>query len=169
MQTARGVTDVAAEVINAGVFATTTTFAMVAMAGLIDPGMMVIFLAWVVAYAMILRYFLPRIRVRAKTRAGGAGAGHRADCRCVDQHQNRQTVRPRRLRGPRRVECGGQSSHRRHPLGRAGGAVSLYPDPLCRCPARLPDRLWADAMVGGRGQRGRAGGGRRDVDSAWPR
>ncbi len=70
MQTARGVTDVAAEVINAGVFATTTTFAMVAMAGLIDPGMMVIFLAWVVAYAMILRYFLPRIRVRAKTRAG---------------------------------------------------------------------------------------------------
>jgi ATP-binding cassette subfamily B protein len=69
LQTARAVVDVAQESVNAGVFAVAAVLGMVALTGSVDMGMMAILAAWLVVYVLMLRHFLPRIRVRSTDRA----------------------------------------------------------------------------------------------------
>jgi ATP-binding cassette subfamily B protein len=70
MQTARAVTDVAAEMINVVAFALASlvgsVFLLTAINGWVALGLAV----WLVFYFALIRWFLPRIRVRSAARAG---------------------------------------------------------------------------------------------------
>ena len=57
------------EVINAGAFAVATLIGAVAMLLAIDWRIGLMLLVWTVGYGFMIRWFLPRIRVRSKTRA----------------------------------------------------------------------------------------------------
>ncbi|MBI6629334.1 ABC transporter ATP-binding protein [Pontibaca salina] len=70
MQTARAVTDVAAEVINVVAFALASLIGSLALLGAIDWRVTLLFLIWLVAYFILIAGFLPRIRKRAGFRAG---------------------------------------------------------------------------------------------------
>lgn len=70
MQTARAVTDVAAEVINVVAFALASLAGSLALLGSIDWRVTILFLVWLVAYFILIAGFLPRIRKRAGFRAG---------------------------------------------------------------------------------------------------
>lgn len=70
MQTARAVTDVASEMINVVAFALASLVGSLALLTVIDPRISGIFLVWLVGYFALIRWFMPRIRVRAAARAG---------------------------------------------------------------------------------------------------
>lgn len=69
MQTARAVTDVVTEVINVVAFALASLAGAVLVLLSIDARIVVIFAIWLIAYFALIRWFLPRIRVRAAQRA----------------------------------------------------------------------------------------------------
>ncbi|SHG98854.1 ABC transporter ATP-binding protein [Cognatishimia maritima] len=69
LQTGSALTAVVTDVINAGTFSTSTFISMLALGSLIDPVLGAIVLGWIAAYVLLLRYFLPRVRARSKTRA----------------------------------------------------------------------------------------------------
>ncbi|MDC0659297.1 ABC transporter ATP-binding protein [Leisingera sp. SS27] len=70
MQTASAVTSVTTEVINVVAFALASLAGSLALLGSIDLRITGLFLAWLVAYFALIRWFLPRIRKRSGTRAG---------------------------------------------------------------------------------------------------
>lgn len=69
MQTARAVTDVVTEVINVVAFALASLAGAVLVLLIIDIRIVAIFAVWLVSYFTLIRWFLPRIRVRSAERA----------------------------------------------------------------------------------------------------
>jgi ATP-binding cassette subfamily B protein len=70
MQTSRAVTDVVTEIINVVFFAIASLVGSALMLSAIDWRVALALTLWLVAYAGIIAYFLPRIRVLSKARAG---------------------------------------------------------------------------------------------------
>ena len=70
MQTARAVTDVAVEVINVVAFALASLLGTIFLLFAINAQVAVVFALWLVSYFLLIRWFLPRIRVCAGRRAG---------------------------------------------------------------------------------------------------
>ncbi|KAE9630886.1 ABC transporter ATP-binding protein [Parasedimentitalea maritima] len=70
MQTASAVTSVASEVINVVAFALASMIGTMALLGAIDLRITLLFLVWLVGYFAVISWFLPRVRIRAGTRAG---------------------------------------------------------------------------------------------------
>jgi ATP-binding cassette subfamily B protein len=69
MQTARALTDVAVEVINVVFFALASLIGSALLLTAIDWRIALALTVWLVAYLMLIRWFMPRIRVRSKARA----------------------------------------------------------------------------------------------------
>ncbi|WP_276717735.1 ABC transporter ATP-binding protein [Pseudooceanicola nitratireducens] len=69
MQSASAMTEIAMETINSVVFALASLVGSALLLMTIDSGLLVVFALWMVAYVALIRYFLPRIRKRSKTRA----------------------------------------------------------------------------------------------------
>ncbi|EAQ04030.1 ABC multidrug efflux pump, fused ATPase and inner membrane subunits [Pseudooceanicola batsensis HTCC2597] len=69
MQSASAMTEVSMETINSVVFALASIIGAGMLLVTIDPRLLIGFGTWMVAYAALIRYFLPRIRARSKARA----------------------------------------------------------------------------------------------------
>ncbi len=69
MQTARAVTDVAAEVINTVVFALASILGSVALLSAIDGRIALALAVWLLAYLGLIGWFMPRVRARSAARA----------------------------------------------------------------------------------------------------
>ena len=69
MQASRAITDVTVEMINVVAFALASLAGAVALMAGIDWRIAGVFLLWLCLYFGLIRYFLPRIRARAKSRA----------------------------------------------------------------------------------------------------
>jgi len=69
MQAARAVTDVATEVINTVAFALASIVGSVIFLVAIDAWLAVALAGWLVAYLVLIRFFMPRIRVNSAARA----------------------------------------------------------------------------------------------------
>ena len=69
-QTARAITDIVMETMNVGGFAAASIIGAAFVVAAVSPLLALILLVWVVAYFTLIRWFLPRIRIRAKKRAG---------------------------------------------------------------------------------------------------
>ncbi len=94
MQTARALTDVANEVINVVFFALASIIGSVLLLTTINIWVALSLAVWLVAYLLLIRWFMPRIRALAKARAGGADDGDGSDRGYGDEHQDGQAVRP---------------------------------------------------------------------------
>jgi ATP-binding cassette subfamily B protein len=70
MQTARAMTDVVVECINVVAFALASLVGSILVLSAIDPRIVLLFVVWLVAYFLMIRWFLPRVRVRSAARAG---------------------------------------------------------------------------------------------------
>ncbi|RLK03681.1 ABC transporter ATP-binding protein [Ruegeria conchae] len=70
MQTSNAMTQVVSETISAIVFALASLAGSLLLLGSIHPLVMVPFAAWLVIYFLLVRWYLPRIRVRSAARAG---------------------------------------------------------------------------------------------------
>lgn len=70
MQTARAVTDVVVECINVVVFALASLLGSLALLTTIDWRITGAFMVWLVAYFLLISWFLPRVRKRSADRAG---------------------------------------------------------------------------------------------------
>ncbi|PIE12972.1 MAG: multidrug ABC transporter ATP-binding protein [Rhodobacterales bacterium] len=69
MQTARAVTDVVVESINVMAFALASLVGSAVLLSAIDWRVGIVLIIWSVGYIAVIRWFLPRIRIRAKNRA----------------------------------------------------------------------------------------------------
>ena len=69
MQTARAVTDVASEFVNVVAFALASVIGSAAFLVSVDGWGAVALLIWLVAYILLIRFFMPRIRTRSASRA----------------------------------------------------------------------------------------------------
>lgn len=69
IQAARALTDVTVEVINAVAFALASMIGALLLITAIDARLAVAFLLWLSLYLALIRYYLPKIRARAKNRA----------------------------------------------------------------------------------------------------
>ncbi len=69
MQAARAVTDVATEVINTVFFALASVIGSVIFLLVIDVWIALALAAWLVAYLLLIRFFMPRVRVNSAARA----------------------------------------------------------------------------------------------------
>ncbi|PRY93046.1 ATP-binding cassette subfamily B protein [Hasllibacter halocynthiae] len=90
MQTANAVTSVTVDVINTGLFALASIVGAAIMVAGIDARAGAAMALWVVAYLGLMAFFLPRIRVRAKDRAGKRAA---VTGQVVDTVTNIKTVK----------------------------------------------------------------------------
>ncbi len=90
MQTARAVTDIASETINVVAFALASLAGSLFLVTAIDLRITALFLVWLVAYFAMIRWFLPRVRVRA---AGRAAARAMVTGQVVDTITNIKTVK----------------------------------------------------------------------------
>jgi ATP-binding cassette subfamily B protein len=90
MQTARAVTDIASETINVVAFALASLFGSLVLLSNIDMRVTGLFMVWLVAYFALIRWFLPRVRVRA---AGRASARAMVSGVVVDTITNIKTVK----------------------------------------------------------------------------
>ncbi|MBE1285999.1 MAG: ATP-binding cassette domain-containing protein [Rhodobacteraceae bacterium] len=70
IQTATALSSVVSETISAIVFALASLVGSLVLLGSIHPVVMVLFAAWLAVYFLLIRWYLPRIRVRSATRAG---------------------------------------------------------------------------------------------------
>lgn len=69
MQAARAVTDVATEVINTVCFALASVIGSVVFLVVIDHRIALALAVWLVAYILLIRFFMPRVRVNSAARA----------------------------------------------------------------------------------------------------
>ena len=90
MQTARAVTEVAAEAINVVAFALASLLGSLALLFTIDGRITAVFLVWLASYLALVWWFLPRVRLRA---AGRAGARAMVSGQVVDTITNIKTVK----------------------------------------------------------------------------
>lgn len=90
MQTARAVTDVATEMVNVVAFALASVIGAAGFMLSVNAWGAVALLAWLAAYLLLIRFFLPRVRRRSKRRASARAAvtGH-----VVDTITNIKTVK----------------------------------------------------------------------------
>lgn len=70
MQVARSLTETIIETVNAVLFALATVIGTAILVIGIDARLLVILALWFASYVVFLRFFLPRIRARSKSRAG---------------------------------------------------------------------------------------------------
>lgn len=70
MQTAGSMTEIVVETLNTLVFAATSIIGAAVIITGVDVRITLVFALWLVMYGFFLRYFLPRVRLRAKARAG---------------------------------------------------------------------------------------------------
>ncbi len=70
MQTARAVTDVVNECINVVAFALASLFGAMLVLIAVDTRILGVFALWLLAYFLVIRWFLPRVRKRSSARAG---------------------------------------------------------------------------------------------------
>jgi len=68
-QTARALADVVSEMLQAGAFCTAAVIGAAALVGAIHVSLGLILVGWALAVIMLVRWFIPRIRERAKDRA----------------------------------------------------------------------------------------------------
>jgi ATP-binding cassette subfamily B protein len=90
MQTARAITDVATEVINTVAFALASVIGSVLFLLAIDARAAVALAVWLVAYLVLIRFFLPRVR---STSAARAAARANVTGQVVDTITNIKTVK----------------------------------------------------------------------------
>ena len=90
MQTSRAVTEVATEVINVVFFALASLVGSALLLTTIDWRIAVGLSLWLVTYLWMIRWFMPRIRVRSKVRAGTRAA---VSGQIVDTITNIKTVK----------------------------------------------------------------------------
>ncbi|KAJ57273.1 multidrug ABC transporter ATP-binding protein [Actibacterium mucosum KCTC 23349] len=90
MQTSAALTETAVEVINTIVFALVSVISAAVILMAVDWRVAIILLVWIVLYLRFIAYFMPRIRVQAKGRAG-ARAG--VTGQIVDTITNMRTVK----------------------------------------------------------------------------
>ena len=90
MQAARAVTDVATEVINTVFFALASVIGSVAFLVAIDWRLALALAVWLAAYILLIRYFLPKVRVNS---AGRASARAMVTGQVVDTITNIKTVK----------------------------------------------------------------------------
>lgn len=90
MQAARAVTDVVSETINVVAFALASLFGSILLLLVIDWRVAFGFGIWLIAYFMLINWFLPRIRERS---AGRAGARTMVSGQVVDTITNIKTVK----------------------------------------------------------------------------
>lgn len=69
MQTARALNDVVTEVVQTVLFALASVIGAVLLLGTVDWRIALGLLIWMVAYIYLIKFFMPRIRVRSKARA----------------------------------------------------------------------------------------------------
>ncbi len=69
-QTARAVTDMTVEFINTVTFALASLVGTFALLFSIDMRLAPVFLVWLIIYGLVISWFMPRVRIRAKARAG---------------------------------------------------------------------------------------------------
>ena len=69
MQTARALNDVISEVVQAILFALASVVGSVMLLGAVDWRIAGGLVVWIVAYALLIRHFMPKIRSRSKARA----------------------------------------------------------------------------------------------------
>lgn len=70
MQTAGSITEIVVETLNTLVFALTSIIGAAFILTRVDYRVTLVFAVWFVGYIFFLRYFLPRVRQRARVRAG---------------------------------------------------------------------------------------------------
>ncbi|MDE0590975.1 ABC transporter ATP-binding protein [Halocynthiibacter sp. C4] len=70
MQAAGSLTEIVVETLNTLVFALASIIGALYVMSTVDFRVSLIFCVWLAAYFLFLRYFLPRIRVKARSRAG---------------------------------------------------------------------------------------------------
>lgn len=70
MQTAGSMTEIVVETLNTLVFAATSIIGAAVIITGVDYRITVVFILWLVMYGFFLKFFLPRVRLRAKARAG---------------------------------------------------------------------------------------------------
>jgi ATP-binding cassette subfamily B protein len=68
-QTARAITEAVSESVNTLGFAVTAIIGAVAVVGIVNVWLALSMLVWLGAYAVLIRHFMPKIRVRSKERA----------------------------------------------------------------------------------------------------
>ena len=90
MQTARALTDVVVEVINVVAFALASLVGSVLLLLAIDGWVALAFTLWLAVYLLTIRWFLPRVRLRAARRAG---ARAHVSGQIVDTITNIKTVK----------------------------------------------------------------------------
>ncbi len=90
MQTATAMTNVAVESINVVTFALASLVGSLALLTWIDKQVTLVFLAWLLLYLLVIRWFLPRVRIRAAARAGARTA---VTGQIVDTITNIKTVK----------------------------------------------------------------------------
>ncbi|WP_283643481.1 ABC transporter ATP-binding protein [Marinovum algicola] len=69
MQTARAITDVVVEVVHTVLFALASVVGSILLLGTVDARIALGLLLWIAGYLLMIRYFMPRIRLRSKARA----------------------------------------------------------------------------------------------------
>lgn len=90
MQTARAITDVAAEMINVVAFALASLLGSIVLLFVIDWRVAVAFAVWLIGYFAMINWFLPRVR---KMSASRAGARAMVSGQVVDTITNIKTVK----------------------------------------------------------------------------
>ncbi|MEM9812353.1 MAG: ABC transporter ATP-binding protein [Pseudomonadota bacterium] len=69
-QCSSALTDVIIETCNIAGFAIASAIGAMLLMGLVDPYLTLVLVGWVVAYVLLIKFFVPRIRVRSRARAG---------------------------------------------------------------------------------------------------
>ncbi len=72
MQVARSLTEVVIETVNAVLFALASVLGAGFLVSAVDSRLLIVLAGWFATYVIFLRIFLPRIRARAKARAGAS-------------------------------------------------------------------------------------------------
>ena len=90
MQAANGIVSVVQETVNAISFAGAAALGMLVLSGFVDPGMALVLATWIAIYVLLLRFYLPLIRVRSAARAG---ARAQVTGQIVDTVTNIKTVK----------------------------------------------------------------------------
>ncbi|SDD98639.1 ATP-binding cassette, subfamily B [Paracoccus isoporae] len=90
MQTARAITDFASEMVNVVAFALAAIIGSAAFLLSVDVWGAVALIAWLASYALLIRFFLPRIRARSAARASARAA---VTGQVVDTITNIKTVK----------------------------------------------------------------------------
>ncbi|MFY0595075.1 MAG: ABC transporter ATP-binding protein [Cognatishimia sp.] len=89
LQTSGAISDAAVEVVNTVVFALISVVAAAVLMAMVDWWIALPLLVWSIAYVMLLRFFIPRVRKKAKLRANARSA---ISGQMVDTITNMRTV-----------------------------------------------------------------------------